>query len=52
AVARGRWLGRHLEAQLKPREQRSATELNQYPEEVLREVGKQIREIPELAAAA
>lgn len=49
AVARGRWLGAHLEAQNKPRSMRTKEELHQYPEVVAREVGKQIKEIPELA---
>lgn len=52
AVARGRWLGAHLEAQLKPRDQRTEAELHQRAEDVLREVGKQISEVPELADAA
>lgn len=52
AVARARWLGRHLEAQNKPRALRKPDELSQSPAEVMQEVGKQISEIPELAAAA
>jgi len=38
-VARGRYLGAYLEAQLKPREQRSRAELYRRPETVMREFG-------------
>jgi 2-polyprenyl-6-methoxyphenol hydroxylase-like FAD-dependent oxidoreductase len=38
-VARGRYLGAYLEAQLKPREERSEVELNRRPEILLRELG-------------
>ncbi len=50
-VARGRWLGAHLEAQVtKPREQRTPHELNHMPFDTLfREVGAALCDIPELA---
>jgi 2-polyprenyl-6-methoxyphenol hydroxylase-like FAD-dependent oxidoreductase len=50
-VARGRWLGAHLEAQVtKPREQRTSHELNHMPFDTLfREVGAALCDIPELA---
>jgi 2-polyprenyl-6-methoxyphenol hydroxylase-like FAD-dependent oxidoreductase len=50
-VARGRWLGAHLEAQVtKPREQRTAHELNHMPfDKLFREVGAALADIPELA---
>ena len=50
-VARGRWLGAHLEAQVtKPREQRSAHELHHMPHDVLlREFSARLEDIPELA---
>jgi 2-polyprenyl-6-methoxyphenol hydroxylase-like FAD-dependent oxidoreductase len=38
-VARGRYLGAYLEAQLKPREERGEAELNRRPEIVMRELG-------------
>jgi 2-polyprenyl-6-methoxyphenol hydroxylase-like FAD-dependent oxidoreductase len=38
-VAHGRYLGRYLEAQLKPPEARTADELHRHPETVLREFG-------------
>ena len=38
-VARGRYLGRYLEAQLKPRRERTAVELYRRPEIVMREFG-------------
>jgi 2-polyprenyl-6-methoxyphenol hydroxylase-like FAD-dependent oxidoreductase len=38
-VARGRYLGRYLEAQLKPREGRSAADLHRRPDTVMREFG-------------
>jgi len=38
-VARGRYLGRYLEAQLKPREARTGAELHRHPETVMREFG-------------
>ena len=44
-----RHIGVHLEAQLKPREQRTAEELHHQPEKVLRQVGARISEIPPLA---
>jgi 2-polyprenyl-6-methoxyphenol hydroxylase-like FAD-dependent oxidoreductase len=44
-----RHIGVHLEAQLKPRAQRSAEELHHQPEKVLRQVGARISEIPPLA---
>ncbi len=52
AVARSRRLGAHLEAQLKPRELRTPDELHQRPEIVLRELGVQLSDIPELAELA
>jgi 2-polyprenyl-6-methoxyphenol hydroxylase-like FAD-dependent oxidoreductase len=50
-VARGRWLGAHLEAQVrKPREARTPHELHHIPFDTLfREVGAALRDIPELA---
>lgn len=48
-VARSRRLGAHLEAQLKPRELRTEDELHQRPEVVLREIGVNLSDIPELA---
>ena len=48
AVAWARYLGRHLEAQLKPREQRSADELTQDPTLVLRQIGAKLNEIAAL----
>jgi 2-polyprenyl-6-methoxyphenol hydroxylase-like FAD-dependent oxidoreductase len=50
-VARGRWLGAHLEAQVtKPVEARTAHELHHMPFDVLfREVGAALSDIPELA---
>jgi 2-polyprenyl-6-methoxyphenol hydroxylase-like FAD-dependent oxidoreductase len=50
-VARGRWLGAHLEAQVrKPRESRTPHELHHIPFDTLfREVGAALRDIPELA---
>lgn len=50
-VARGRWLGAHLEAQVrKPRSQRTPHELSHMPfDTLLREVGAALRDIPELA---
>jgi 2-polyprenyl-6-methoxyphenol hydroxylase-like FAD-dependent oxidoreductase len=47
-VARARKLGRHLEAQGKPREERTGDELYQDPAIVMREVGARLCEIPEL----
>ena len=47
-IARARKLGRHLEAQMKPREARTEDELLQDPEVVMREVGARLCEIPEL----
>jgi 2-polyprenyl-6-methoxyphenol hydroxylase-like FAD-dependent oxidoreductase len=44
-----RHIGVHLEAQLKPREQRTAEELHHQPKKVLRQVGARISEIPPLA---
>jgi 2-polyprenyl-6-methoxyphenol hydroxylase-like FAD-dependent oxidoreductase len=38
-VARGRYLGAYLEAQLKPRDQRNGAELYRQPEIVMREIG-------------
>jgi len=38
-VAYGRYLGRYLEGQLKPREARTAAELHRHPETVMREFG-------------
>jgi 2-polyprenyl-6-methoxyphenol hydroxylase-like FAD-dependent oxidoreductase len=38
-VARGRYLGRYLEAQLKPREARTAAEPHRRPETLMREFG-------------
>jgi 2-polyprenyl-6-methoxyphenol hydroxylase-like FAD-dependent oxidoreductase len=52
AVARARWLGAHLEAQNTPRALRREADLHQDPKVVMVEVGKQIREIPELAELA
>jgi 2-polyprenyl-6-methoxyphenol hydroxylase-like FAD-dependent oxidoreductase len=49
-VARSRRLGAHLEAQLKPRELRTDEELHQRPEVVLRQIGVNLSDIPELAA--
>jgi 2-polyprenyl-6-methoxyphenol hydroxylase-like FAD-dependent oxidoreductase len=49
AVARARWLGAHLEARNKPPNERTEAEQHQDPKVVMVEVGKQIREIPELA---
>jgi len=53
AVARGRWLGAHLEAQVtKPRSERTEHELHHMPLPVLlREYGAPLAEIPDLAAA-
>jgi len=50
-VARGRWLGAHLEAQTrKPRAQRTPQELHHIPFDTLfREVGAALSDIPELA---
>lgn len=48
-VERARRLGEHLEAQLKPREQRTEAELHQRPEIVLREIGARLADIRELA---
>lgn len=50
-VARGRWLGAHLEAQVrKPHAERNAHERSHMPFDVLfREVGAALRDIPELA---
>lgn len=50
-VARGRWLGAHLEAQVtKPRAQRTEHELNHMPlDKLFREVGAALTDIPELA---
>ena len=50
-VARGRWLGAHLEAQVrKSREERSLHELHHIPFDTLfREVGAALADIPELA---
>jgi len=47
-VARARYLGAHLEAQHKPREQRTAHELSRDPEQWVRESGARLRDIPEL----
>lgn len=44
-----RHIGVHLEAQLKPREQRTEEELHHQPAKVLRQVGARISEIPPLA---
>ena len=54
AVARGRWLRAHLEAQVsKPREQRSAHELHHLPFDALfREKGVELSDVPELAKVA
>ncbi len=49
-VARARRLGAYLEAQLKPPAQRSAEELHQRPEIVLREIGASLVDIRELSA--
>ncbi len=51
-VARGRRLGAYLEAQLKPREQRSPTELHQDPLTVMREMGAPLAGVRELSAVA
>jgi 2-polyprenyl-6-methoxyphenol hydroxylase-like FAD-dependent oxidoreductase len=51
-VERARRLGAHLEAQLKPREQRTEAELHQRPEIVLREIGARLADIKELAPGA
>jgi 2-polyprenyl-6-methoxyphenol hydroxylase-like FAD-dependent oxidoreductase len=50
-VARGRWLGAHLEAQVrKSRAERTSLELNHIPFDTLfREVGAALSDIPELA---
>ncbi len=48
-VARSRRLGAHLEAQLKPRALRTDEELHQRPEVVLRQIGVNLSDIPELA---
>ena len=47
-VARARYLGAHLEAQHKPRELRTPTELSRDPEKWIRESGARLRDIPEL----
>ena len=48
-VERARRLGAHLEAQFaKPRELRTAEELYQDPEVVMREIGARLSDIPEL----
>jgi 2-polyprenyl-6-methoxyphenol hydroxylase-like FAD-dependent oxidoreductase len=47
-VARARRLGAYLEAQLKPREWRTAAELVQNPEQVMREIGAPLAGIREL----
>jgi 2-polyprenyl-6-methoxyphenol hydroxylase-like FAD-dependent oxidoreductase len=50
AVARARWLGAHLGAQVKPREQRTEHEMRHLPADVLmRELASRITDIPELA---
>ena len=52
AVARGRLIGAHLEAQLaKPRHLRTGRELYQDPKWVMRESARRLSEIPELADA-
>lgn len=48
AVARARYLGAHLEAQHKPRELRTPTELSRDPERWIRESGARLSDIPEL----
>ena len=50
-VTRGRWLGAHIEAQVrKPRAERTPAELNHIPFDTLfREVGAALSDIPELA---
>ena len=50
-VARGRWLGAHLEAQItKPRAQRTEHELHHMPHDMLlREFSARLEDIPELA---
>ncbi len=50
-VSRARALGAYLEAQLKPREHRTAAELQQRPEVVMREIGASLVDIRELSAA-
>lgn len=47
-VARARYIGAHLEAQGKPREQRTAAELYRDPAQVMRESGAQMTDVPEL----
>ena len=51
AVARGRWLGAHLAAQVtKPRAQRTEHELHHMPlDKLFREVGAALTDVPELA---
>jgi 2-polyprenyl-6-methoxyphenol hydroxylase-like FAD-dependent oxidoreductase len=51
AVARGRYLGAHLEAQHKPRELRTPHELSRDPERWIRESGARLRDVPELVEA-
>ena len=52
AVARGRLIGAHLEAQLaKPRHLRTSAELHQDPRWVMSESARRLCEIPELAEA-
>ena len=48
-VAQARRLGAYLQAQLKPRAERSAAELQQRPEVVLREIGSPLVDIRELS---
>jgi 2-polyprenyl-6-methoxyphenol hydroxylase-like FAD-dependent oxidoreductase len=51
-VARARQLGAYLQAQLKPRDQRTASELHQDPAVVMREIGAPLANIRELSGTA